>query len=121
MFNTLHRDLKLDEAPTTPPGYEAGTDKVLLLLHSLYGLKQCGRAWYHKFTEVLLKHGFEQVPVEHCLYFRCQNRQLQIISAWVDNLLLLEPDPDSTSKMKKVLRTEFEVHDLGEPQYLIGM
>ena len=31
-----------------PPGYEDGTGKVLLLLHSLYGLKQSGRAWYHK-------------------------------------------------------------------------
>ena len=71
-----------------PPEYDDGTGKVLLLLHSLYGLKQSGRAWYHKFREVLLRHGFEQVAVEHCLYVRCQNGKLQIISAWVDNLLL---------------------------------
>ena len=51
-----------------PPGYEDGTGAVLLLIHSLYGLKQSGRAWYHKLKEILLKHGFQQVAVEHCLY-----------------------------------------------------
>ena len=65
----LNGELKEIILMIQPPGYEDGTDKVLLLLHSLYGLKQSGRAWYHKFREVLLKHGFEQVPVEHCLYF----------------------------------------------------
>ena len=70
---------------------------------------------------MLLRHGFEQVAVEHCLYVRHQNGKLQIISAWVDNLLLLGPDPDSTAEMKKMLSAEYKVHDLGEPHYLIGM
>ena len=35
--------------------------------------------------------------------------------------LLLGPDFDSTAEMKKMLSAEFEVHDLGEPRYLIGM
>ena len=39
----------------------------------------------------------------------------------MDKLLLLGPDPDSTAEMKKMLSAEFEVHDLGEPCYLIGM
>ena len=39
----------------------------------------------------------------------------------MDDLLLLGPDPDSTAEMKKMLGAEFDVHDLGEPRYLIGM
>ena len=39
----------------------------------------------------------------------------------MDDLLLLGPDPDSTAEMKNMLGAEFEVHDLGEPRYLIGM
>ena len=104
-----------------PPGYEDGIDKVLLLLCSLYGLKQSGRARYHKLKEILLKHNFEQVAVEHCLYVQCQNGKLQIISAWVDDLLLIGPNPDSTNEIKGILGREFEVHDMGEPRFLIGM
>ena len=98
-----------------PPGYEDGTGAVLLLIHSLYGLKQSGRAWYHKLKKILLKHGFQQVAVEHCLYIRRINGELQIILAWVDDPLLLGPNPDSTNEMKGILGREFEVLDLGEP------
>ena len=104
-----------------PPGYEDGSKSVLLLIHSLYGLKQSGRPWYHKLKEILLKHNFEQVAVEHCFYIRRQNGKLQIISAWVDDLLLIGPDPDSTNEIKGILGREFEVHDMGEPRFLIGM
>ena len=59
----LNGELKETIFMIQPPEYDDGTGKVLLLLHSLYGLKQSGRAWYHKFREVLLRHGFEQVAV----------------------------------------------------------
>ena len=117
----LNGELKETIFMMQPPGYEDGSKSVLLLIHSLYGLKQSGRAWYHKLKEILLKHNFEQVTVEHCLYIRRQNGKLQIISAWVDDLLLIGPDPDSTNEIKGILGREFEVHDMEEPHFLTGM
>ena len=117
----LNGDLEEEIYMIQPPEYDDNTGKVLLLIHSLYGLKQSGRAWYHKLKQVLLKHGFEQVTVEHCLYIRNRNGMLEVISAWVDDLLLFGPDPGSTLEIKTILGREFEVHNLGEPHYLIGM
>ena len=37
-----------------PEGYEDGTDRVWLLLKSLYGLKQSGRAWNHTINAFLI-------------------------------------------------------------------
>ena len=60
----LNGELKETIFMMQPPGYEGGSKSVLLLIHSLYGLKQSGRAWYHKLKEILLKHNFEQIAVE---------------------------------------------------------
>ena len=90
-----------------PPGCEDGSKSVLLLIHSLYGLKKSGGAWYHKLKEILLKHNLKQVAVEHCLYIWHHNGNLQIISAWVDDLLLIGPVPDSTNEIKIILGWDF--------------
>ena len=117
----LHGDLEEEIYMIQPPEFNDGTDKVCKLIHSLYGLKQSGRAWYHKFRSILLKYGFEQLSVEHCLYIRVRNGKPQIISSWIDDLLLFGDDPEATAELVAILGKEFEIHDLGEPRYLIGM
>ena len=104
-----------------PPVYEDGSGAFLFLLHSLYGLKQSGRAWYHKLKETLLKHNFKHVAVEHGLYIMQKDEKLQIILLWVDDLLHIGPDPDSTNEIKAIHCHKFDMHDLGEPRHLIGM
>ena len=82
----LHGKLEETIFMTQPPEFEADPRLVCRLIHSLYALKQSGRAWYFKFKEVLSKHGFHQLEVEHCLYKRDHNSKTQIISAWIDDL-----------------------------------
>ena len=40
---------------------------------------------------------------------------------WVDDLLLIGPDPDFTNEIKEFLGHKFNVQDLGEPRYLVRM
>lgn len=117
----LNGDLEEEIYMLQPPEFNDGTSKVCKLIHSLYGLKQSGRAWYFKFQDALKKLGFQQVPVKHCLYIQRHNRHTNTISAWINDLLLFGDDKDETDKIKKLLEKEFEVHNLGEPQFLIGM
>ena len=72
-------------------------------------------------SNTLTKHGFHQLEVEHCLYKQDHNSKTQIILAWIDNLILIGDDPEETADMKQILSQEFEIHDLGEPRFLIGM
>ena len=106
---------------TQPPEFEADPNLVCQLIHSLYGLKQSGRAWYLKFRDVLSKCGFHQLEVEHCLYKQDHNGKTQIILAWIDNVILIGDNPEETADMKKIFSQEFEIHNLGELQFLIGM
>lgn len=64
----LHGDLEEEIYMLQPPGFEDKTRRVCKLIHSLYGLKQSGQAWYFKFKNIHETHGFKQIDVEHCLY-----------------------------------------------------
>lgn len=111
----LNGDLEEEIYMLQPLEFNDGTSKVCKLIHSLYGLKQSGRAWYFKFRDALEKLGFQQVLVKHCLYIRRHNGHTNMISAWIDNLLLFGDDKDETDQIKKLLEKEFEIHNLGEP------
>ena len=100
---------------THPPGFETDPRLVCKLIHSLYGLKQSGRAWYLKFRDVLSKYGFHQLEVEHCLYKQEHNSKTQIISAWTADLIFIGDDSEETADKKQILSHEFEVHNLGKP------
>ena len=108
----LHGDLDEEIYMEQPSHFNDGTNKVCFLKHSLYGLKQSGRSWYFKFCDILTKYGFKQSNVEHCVYIRKQNNQIQIISAWINDLLLIGNSAEETVEMKAILAQEFEIRDL---------
>ena len=41
-----------------PEGYEDGTERVCLLIKTLYGLKQVGREWNIEFDTKLRRRGY---------------------------------------------------------------
>jgi len=44
-----------------------------------------------------------------------------IVTVWVDNLLLFADSADAMEKMKKDIRTKWEVTDMGEPTKIVGI
>ena len=93
----LHGDLEEEIYMVQPAEFSDNTDKVCRLIHSLYGLKQSGQAWYFKFKNILLKYGFKQFDVEHFLYLWEWNRKVQFILAWIENLLTFGETLDDTA------------------------
>jgi len=54
-----------------PPGYpEDASGRALRLRKSLYGLKQAGRRWYQKFTQILSSLGFQQCKVDQAVFYK---------------------------------------------------
>ncbi|GKB72879.1 retrovirus-related pol polyprotein from transposon TNT 1-94 [Tanacetum coccineum] len=80
---------------TQPRGFESKTKtgKVLRLNKALYGLKQAPRVWYGKINEFFHNNGFDRSPHEPILYIKKQ------------------------VFMKKM----FDMNDLGELQYFLGL
>ena len=92
-------------------------DKVYLLKKALYGLKQVPRAWYNKIDEYLSKLGFVKSLSESTLYIKGDQANFIVISLYVDDLLVTGSNVELIQDMMQV----FEMTDLGEMSYFLGM
>ena len=89
---------------------------------SLYGLKQSPRAWFDRFTKVVLKLGYKQGQADHTLFVKKSHAgKMTILIVYVDDIILSGNDMEELQNLKKYLLEEFEVKDLGNLKYFLGM
>lgn len=100
---------------------EGQEDKLYLFRKTLYGLKQAPRAWYSRINEYLMSLGFERSPNEHTLYVREIDDEKIFISLYVDDLLVTGTNSTRLQDFKNELHKEFEMNDLGEMSFFLGM
>jgi hypothetical protein len=84
----LNGILKEDVYMHQPEGYSNGTDKVCKLVKTLYGLKPSGHEWNIQFNQGIQAVGFTRLYSDPCAYIRCKGDDFQIITIWVDDLLI---------------------------------
>ncbi|KAA3477746.1 pleiotropic drug resistance protein 3-like [Gossypium australe] len=97
-------------------------NKVHKLRKALYGLKQTLRAWYDKIDTYLASLGFERSISEPTLYVRKDGDEtLLIVSLYVDDLLVIGGNNDMLIDFKSKTKNMFEMTDLGEMSYFLGM
>jgi len=107
-----------------PPGFEiAGKEDMVYKLHkALYGLKQAPRAWNKKIDQVLIQIGFRKCSVEFGVYVqKLSDGGTVIICLYVDDLLITGSSTSEIEKVKEKLKLEFEMMDLGELSFFLGM
>ena len=105
-----------------PEGYiEKGKeDLVCKLNHSLYGLKQAPRCWNSVLDQKLREIAFFQTVSDPCIYKGVSGDDF-IISIYVDNILLAGKSKERMKEVKSILSKMFEVKDLVELNYFLGV
>jgi len=108
-----------------PPGYkapDAGTH-VLCLVKTLYRLKQSGCRWYQKLSSVFHSLGFKQCAVDQAMYFWVvvHKGKLTIIVMHVDDCTITATTVSLIKELKAGLSKHFEVTDLGELHWMLGI
>ena len=91
---------------------------VCRLKKALYGLKQAPRAWIDMSLQSI---GFEINKADHLLYVKKIDCGLIIIVICVDDLIVTRSNKDEIAHVKKVLGAEFDMKDLGELKYFLGI
>ena len=106
-----------------PAGFEVKghEHKVCHLKCSIYGLKQSSRQWYLRFHDSITFFGFEMIKEDHCVYLKQSKRSILILSLYVDDILLAGNDMDSIVTTKKWLSFTFEMKDMGEANFVLGV
>ena len=96
--------------------------RVCKLKKSLYGLKQSSKAWFDRFVKVIKNQGYQQRHSDHIMFFKQSNDgRMTILIVYVDDIVLIGDNTGEVERLKNVLATEFEVKDLGQMQYFLGM
>ncbi len=105
---------------TVKPGKE---HLVWKLKRALYGLKQAPRMWNKRLDQFLSSKQFVRCEADHSVYVRPASKggsKPLVIAVYVDDLLVVG-EPDDVVKCKKELAEEFDMKDLGEVCWLLGV
>lgn len=97
--------------------------KVYKLRKALYGLKQAPRAWNLKIDSFLSHIGFEKCISEHGMYVKhSAEKGILLVCLYVDDLLVVIRSNESLiTSFKSLMLREFEMIDLGELSYFLGI
>ena len=106
-----------------PDGFikEGQEQKVCKLLKSIYGLKQASRSWNLRFDETIKTYGFEQNIDEHCVYKLINEQTVVFLVLYVDDILLIGNNVVKLSEIKNWLAEQFQMKDLGNASYVLGI
>lgn len=109
---------------TTPGKYSSGnsaSSKVCRLIKTLYGLKQAPREWFDKLSSVLKKVDFVQSKADSSLFTKQVDGTIVVILAYVDDLIVTGNDLQAMEKAKEFLKSQFNMKDLGDLRYFLGI
>ena len=118
----LHAELNEYVYVEQPQGYEKKGEE-----HKVYKLKKrCmvlnKLTWYSRIEAYFVKEGFEKCSCEHTLFVKREDEgKILIVSLYVDDLIFTGSDESMYVKFKNSMKLEFDMTDLGEMKYFLGV
>jgi histone deacetylase 1/2 len=106
-----------------PPGYVDHTHPNLVcrLKKALYGLKQALRAWSDNISQYLVTSGFQTSNIDFSLYVKKTDHGIIVIVIYVDDFIIIRDSDGDIFDLKKLLKQNFEMKDLGELHYFLSI
>ena len=119
----LNGDLEEEVYMKQPEGFSSsnGENLVCKLKKSIYGLKQASRQWYLKFHSVISSFGFEENIMDQCIYHKVSGSKICYLILYVDDILLASNDKGLLHEVKQFLSKKFDMKNMGEASYVIGI
>ncbi len=88
---------------------------------NLCGLKQTLRAWSNKIGQYLVISGFQTSNVNVSFYVKKTDLRIVILVIYVDDLIIIGDSDVNISDVKKLLKQNFEIKELGKLRYLLNI
>lgn len=119
----LYANLEEELYMRQPAGFEENGKEQLVcrLRRSIYGLKQSARCWNQRIHTVLQNLNFEQSQSDPCLYIKFTNGKQLYLLIYVDDILMACESDMEIENVYRALKDEFEITDLGEAKYFLGL
>jgi Reverse transcriptase (RNA-dependent DNA polymerase) len=119
----LHGDLLEEVYMEVPQGFgtKQTVGKVCRLKKSLYGLKQSPPAWFDRFRKAMVGMGYQQTNTDHTVFFKRHEAHITVLAVYVDDMIISGNDEGEIALLKRKLGKKFEVKDLGQLRYFLGI
>ncbi|KAL5578648.1 hypothetical protein UlMin_011090 [Ulmus minor] len=103
-------------------GSNQAMNKVCKLRKALYWLKQSPRAWFGRFSKVVINMGYRKIQGDHTLFIKHSNsRGVTVLLVYVDDIIVTGDDERESQFLRKCLAKEFEIKELGRLKYFLGI
>jgi hypothetical protein len=100
---------------------EGKEDYIWMLRKGLYGLLQGSHVWNKTMHDGMVKIGFKRLQCEHCIYFCKTEDGIVITGIHVNDFLAGVSSSREAAKFKSDLATLWEISDLGEARFCMGI
>eukprot|EP00879_Flechtneria_rotunda_P000030 GHRR01000048.1.p1 GENE.GHRR01000048.1~~GHRR01000048.1.p1 ORF type:complete len:438 (+),score=38.22 GHRR01000048.1:151-1464(+) len=118
----LNGKLEEDIYMVQPPGYEEGGSHIVCHLRkALYGLRQAPRAWYTTLRHKLEAIGFKASDADASLFVLDKDKHMVYLLVYVDDILVASRSEQAVQHVKQLVGSLFDVRDLGEACFFLGM
>ena len=117
----LNGDLKEEIFMAPPPGFDIPEGMVLKLKKAMYGTKQGGCAWYEHISATLKSMNYTHTDADYTVFTRLRDSTLSIIALYVDNITMACKSLKVIDKDKEMLNKTYQMTDLGEITWILGM
>jgi len=84
----LNGDLEEEVYMKQPEGFSSSGCEYLIykLKKSIYGLKQASHQWYLKFHGIISSFGFDENPMDQCIYHKVSKSKICFLVLYVDDI-----------------------------------
>jgi len=117
----LYGEIQEDIYMRLPGGFEEEESKICKLKKALYGLKQAGRQWYRTLEGRLQKLGMKPTTADPCVYVTKRGGEILLALVYVDDILIAYRRNADLKFLLEGLQKNFDVKDLGEAHYSLGI
>lgn len=118
----LNSDNEYDVYMEPPQGFEeGGGDSVWKLLKTLYGTMQGAHDWAQNLDRTYEGHGYYKSKADLQIRSKVEDDEFTITSTWTDDVLRASSTKSGEAKAKDQLARSYEIKDLGDVQYILGM
>jgi len=117
----LKGDLHEEVYMTPPPGVSHKFGEVYKLQKAFYGLKQKPRAWFQKFSKVIVSLDFVTSHHDSTLFVKKTNAWRILLSLYVDDMIITSDGFDGIESLKIALSHCFTIKDFGVLHYFFGI
>lgn len=116
----LNANLEENIFMSQPEGFEdiQHPNYVWKLKKAIYGLKQAPRQWNSLISSFIISLGFKRLVSDTSIFVSQTHESRTVICLYVDDLLILGPDPARIEEVKALLNKRFKMNELNGEDFL---